>query len=135
MSAKTERKERSDGVKSIFRYLKAILVSLIVTFACIILFAFIIKWASLGDEVISPVNLVIKALSVFLGVLIITKGRSKGILNGVMFALVYTFISFLVFSCLAGTFMIGLGLVADFGFNAVIGVISGILGVNLRRKN
>ncbi len=130
MKTKTEKKEKTEGAIKVLNYLKSLFVSLIITFASIIIFAFIIKWASLPDSVIMPVNLVIKALSVFVGAIVLTKGANKGLLNGVIFALVFTLISFTIFSMLAGEFSLGLGLVADFGFNAVVGAIGGIIGVN-----
>ena len=130
MAAITEKKEKSPLILAVLRYLKATLVALIATFACIIIFAFVIKWCNLSDSIIAPVNLVIKGLSVFLGALILTKGSKKGLINGIVFALVYTLISFLLFSILSGEFSLGLGLVLDFCFSAVVGAIGGIIGVN-----
>lgn len=135
MKAKIEKKERSESIKLIFKYFKALLASLIITFSSIILFALIIKWASLSDNVIVPVNLVIKAVSVFVGALILTKAQTKGLLNGLIYGIVYTLISFTIFSALAGTFVIGLAILSDFAFNGVVGGIAGILGVNIKKKN
>ena len=132
--AKTERKELSIGAKTILRYIKSLFISLIITFGSIILFAFIIKWASLGDNVIAPVNLVIKGISVFIGALILVAGKTKGLINGLLFGVIYTLISFLIFSILAGTFVLGLGIIADFAFNGIVGGIAGILGVNIKKK-
>ena len=134
MKTKTEKKERSEGAIKILKYFKSLLISLIITFAAIITFAFVIKWANLPDSVITPVNLVIKAVSVFFGAMILTKGSTKGLLNGLIFALVYTLMAFTVFSILAGEFSLGLGLVADFGFTAIVGVIGGIIGVKIKKK-
>ena len=131
--AKTETKTRSEGAVRILKYIKSLFVALIITFACIIIFAFVIKWANLPDNVISPVNLVIKALSVFFGAMILTKGGRNGLVNGVVFALVYTLISFVIFSLLAGAFIVGLGLVSDFAFNALAGAIGGIVGANIKK--
>ena len=133
MKTKTEKKERSEGAIKILKYFKSLLISLIITFAAIIIFAFVIKWANLPDSVITPVNLVIKAVSVFFGAMILTKGSNKGLLNGLIFALVYTLMAFTIFSILAGEFSLGLGLVADFGFTAIVGVIGGIIGVNIKK--
>lgn len=133
MALKTQYKERTEGGKTILRYVKAMLISLIITFACIIIFAFVIKYANLNDNVIAPVNLVIKGLSIFVGAFVLTKGGSRGLLNGMLFAVIYTIIAFAVFSILAGTFVLGLGLIADFAFAVVVGGIGGLLGVNRKR--
>lgn len=134
MSAKTERKEKTEGLKVVLSFLKSIFISLIITFASVILFAFIIKWASLGDGIIAPVNLVIKGLSVFVGALIFCRSKSRGILKGGLYGVIYTIISFSIFSILAGAFEIGLGLISDFAFNIIIGAIAGVLGVNIKSK-
>ncbi len=130
----TKTKTNSQNTVAILKYLRSLFVSLIITFASIILFAFIIKWAGLDDNVISPVNLVIKGVSVLVGALILTKGASKGLINGIVFALVYTLVCFTIFSILAGTFALGLGLVSDFAFTAVCGGLAGIIGVNIKKK-
>lgn len=118
---------------AVFKVIKSLFVSLIITFASIIIFAFIIKWAQLEDSIITPVNLVIKALSVLLGVIILNRKSSRKLLNGALFGVFYTMISFLIFSCLAGEFIFGLGLLADFGFNIMVGVAASFLSA--LRKN
>lgn len=128
--SKTERKEKTEGTKTILKFLKAMFVSLIITFAAIIIFAFVIKWTSLPDSIIAPVNLVIKGVSVFFGALIFSLHSSKGFTKGIMFGLIYTLVSFVIFSLLAKSFSLSLGLIADFGFSIVVGAIGGILGVN-----
>ena len=134
MGAKTERKEKTAGGIFVLKCIKALMVSLIITFACIIIFAFIIKWANLPDSVISPVNLAIKGISVFSGALILTKRSTKGIFKGFLFAIIYTLVAFTIFSSLAGEFVLGLGLISDFAFAGVVGAIAGILGANLKGK-
>lgn len=133
---KTETQKQNEGLikQNIFRYLKALLVSLIITFACVILFAFIIKWASLPDKVISPVNMAIKAISVFFGAMVLTKNSTKGMLQGLLFAGLYTLLAFVIFSILAQKLTLGLGLVADLAFAVVVGAIGGMVGVNFKNK-
>lgn len=130
MSTKTETKQKSESTILFLRVIKALFVALIITFASIILFAFIIKWAGLSDGVITPVNLVIKGLSVFLGVLTLTRKSSRGLIKGIVFAILYTIIAFVVFSCLAGTLILNLGILTDFAFNILVGAISGICFTN-----
>lgn len=131
--AKTQYKERTEGSKIILKYMKAMLISLIITFAGIIVFAFVIKYANLSDSVIAPVNLVIKGVAIFFGAFHLTKKGSKGLINGMLFAVIYTIMAFSIFSILAGTFVLGLGLIADFAFATVVGGIGGLLGVNRKR--
>jgi len=130
MGSKTKTKQKTESTILFLRFIKALFVSLIITFASIILFAFIIKWAGLSDGVIAPVNLVIKGLSVFLGVYTLTKKSSRGLIKGVVFAILYTIIAFIIFSCLAGTLILNLGLVTDFAFNILVGAITGVCFTN-----
>lgn len=133
---KTETQKQNEGIikQNIFRYLKALFVSLIITFACIILFAFIIKWASLPDKVISPVNMAIKAISVFFGAMVLTRSSTKGMLQGLLFAGIYTILAFTIFSILAQKLTLGLGLIADLAFAVVVGAIGGAVGVNVKKN-
>lgn len=133
---KTETQKQNEGIikQNIFRYLKALFVSLIITFACIILFAFIIKWASLPDKVISPVNMAIKAISVFFGAMVLTRTSTKGMLQGLIFAGIYTILAFTIFSILAQKLTLGLGLIADLAFAVVVGAIGGAVGVNVKKN-
>lgn len=133
---KTETQKQNEGTikQNIFRYLKALFVSLIITFACIILFAFIIKWASLPDKVISPVNMAIKAISVFFGAMVLTRNSTKGMLQGLLFAGIYTILAFTIFSILAQKLTLGLGLIADLAFAVVVGAIGGAVGVNVKKN-
>lgn len=65
---------------------KSVGISVIVTLAAVLLFAFLIKIFSIGSSVITPVNQVIKALAIFLGCLLVagaipragSKARSRG---------------------------------------------------------
>jgi len=133
MSSKTKYKEKSEGLLVILKIIKSLLVSLIITFVGVIAFAFVIKYFNLGDEIISPVNLVIKFFSLLAGVLILNKNSGKKLINGVLFSVVYTVVSFLIFSILAGTFVVGFGLVLDFIFNMIVGIVASFLSA--LRKN
>ena len=73
----------------LFGYLKGLIVSMLVSFALIILLAFSLKWFSLDEKFISPLNLAIKTISVLIGSIIAIKGESKGLVKGVVFGLLY----------------------------------------------
>ena len=128
---RTEYKEKNYG--GISSFIKGLIVSFILTFACIIIFAFIIKLAGLSDSVISPVNLGIKALSVFIGSYIFAKKSNKGLIKGITFAIFYTLLAFVLFSVLAGGFNVSFGLLLDVLFTSAVGGVAGILGVNTKK--
>lgn len=117
------------------QFLKGLVVALIITFACILVFALIIKFANLNDSVIVPINLIIKALSVAIGTIIFTKSKTGGLKKGMIFALSYITLAFVIFSALAGNFIFEISLLLDYVFAIIVGVIVGVIRVNVKQKN
>ena len=109
---------------------KSVGISVIVTLAAVLLFAFLIKIFSIGASVITPVNQVIKALAIFLGCLLSlrdTKGWLKGAIAGILVIL----FTYFIFAIIAGEISFGLSNVLEFLFGGVAGAISGVIAVNL----
>ncbi len=128
-------KAKSKTVNSnFFQFIKGLIVSLIITFAAIIIFALIIKWANLSDSVITPVNLVIKAIAIAFGTIIFAKSGTGGLKKGLIFAVSYITLAFVVFSALSGAFSIGISLLLDYVFGAVVGAVVGIIKVNRKKS-
>lgn len=123
-----ENKQINDFVQ----FLKGLILSLIVSFALILLFAVVIKLTNLSDGWIVPINLVIKALSVAVGVIIYTKSRCGGFKKGFILAICYTTLAFVVFSAISGGFSFGWEILLDYAFTAVVGIIVGVIRVNTK---
>jgi len=101
---------------------------------CVLIFAFIIKFTSISESVIQPVNQVIKGLSILFACFIVSKKiRKQGWLVGLFTGLLYTTIAFLIFSILDGEFTFGLNILNDLVFGSVMGMIAGILCISLRK--
>lgn len=113
-----------------FDFLKGIIVSVILSFALIIVFALLLKWLDLSDVWIVPVTLIIKAVSVLAGSLVAIKGNSKGLIKGAVFGAIYVCLAFVIFGFLAGSFTFDVGLLLDFAFASLLGAIVGIIKVN-----
>ena len=102
---------------------------------CILLFAFIIKFTSISESVISPINQIIKVLSIFFACFITSKKiKSHGWLVGIFIGLLYSVLSFLIFSILDGYFAIGINVLNDIAFGSVLGLISGIITIGFKRE-
>ena len=114
----------------ILNYLKGLIVAMLVSFALVILLAFSLKWFSLDEKFISPLNLAIKTISVVIGSCIAVKGETKGLLKGVVFGLLYILLAFVSFSFLAKTFSVDLSLFLDILFASVAGGTVGVIKVN-----
>ena len=114
--------------------LKGVITSLCVSLVAILLFAFILRFTSVSDNIISPVNQVIKGVAIFLGVFFgLKKVKENGIINGALIGFFFIILAFLVFSLLDGTFLFNRTLLNDIIFGTIIGAICGIICVNLKK--
>lgn len=112
---------------------KSSIYSLSFTLILILLFALLIKFVNIPDNFILPINQVIKVLSIFLGCFIGLKKTNKGFIKGMLVGLVFTIFAFLIFSLIGGTFNFNLMVLVDILFGLLIGGISGIIVVNIRK--
>ena len=117
-------------------YLKIVIgsvVALIVSLVLILLFALLIKRFNWGDGVIIPANIIIKIISMAVGIFIATKDGTKGLSKGIIVGVLYIFLSFLIFSIIAGSFVFSLSLLYDVLLGIFGGGIIGIIAVNIRK--
>ena len=119
----------SNGFTSI---IKGILVTLITVLIGVLIFAGIVKLASLSSGVIQAVNQLIKILAVFLGCMFTVRG-GLGFLKGGIIGLVGTALTYLVFSFIGGNVSFGVSGLLDIFFGLIIGIISGIIAVNIKK--
>ena len=116
--------EISEGIKAV---LIAIICALVLTSA----FALILHITALPDKLILPINLTIKAVSVFVGCVCSLRGQ-RGWLRGIAVGLAFTCLSGLLFGLVGGGFAFTWLLIVEILFGAVIGALSGMFSVNLR---
>ncbi len=125
--------EKGNG-KILKPVLKGVLIALCISLVAILLFAFLLRFTNISENLISPVNQVIKGISIFLGVLFgMKKVKENGILNGLLIGFLFTVFAFLVFSLLDGQFVFDKTLLNDIIFGSIIGAICGIICVNLKK--
>ena len=118
-----------DGV---FSVIKGTLLSLAFSLLSAVIFAVVLRTANVGEQWIYPVNQVLKALSILIGVLVFVRGE-KGWLKGGVVGLLFTALSYLAFSAIGGDFSLGWLIVLEVVLALLIGAVSGSLAVNLRR--
>ena len=131
MSFSKYKTENSNG-NMLANFIKGLIISMLITFTLIIVLAFSLKWLSIDEKYITPLNLAIKVLSVLIGSSVAVKGNNKGLLKGLVFGFLYITIAFLSFSLLANTFMIDLSLLLDLVCTCIAGGLVGIFKVNAR---
>ena len=132
MSNTVEYTENTKG-KNIINMLVGVGVSLIISLALILAFALLIKWFDWSDSVIMPANIIIKIVSISVGVLIITRDGKSGAIKGAVLGAVYILLCFLVFSLLNGAMIINISLLYDSLLGMICGAILGIISVTLKK--
>lgn len=135
MKLKAFASEEKRGQGNFSCIVKGSLIGLCVSLVGILFFAFILRFTNISDSIISPVNQVIKGVSIFFGVFVGMKNRKNfGFVNGLLIGLFFTLIAFLVFSVLAGQFCFDRALLNDLTFGCVMGAICGIICVNIKKN-
>jgi putative membrane protein (TIGR04086 family) len=134
MKVKTLKNEKNE--ESFFLcILKGVLVGLSTALVGILLFAFVLRFTNISDKIITPVNQVIKGVSIFFGVFLgLKKHKQQGLLSGFLIGILFTLVAFLVFSLLDGSFCFDKTLLNDIIFGSIIGAICGIICVNLKKN-
>ena len=115
-----------------FGAVKGVIISLIFTLISILVFALILKIFSLNNNVIKPINYVIKVTAVFLGTFIAVK-EEKGILKGFIIGVSIIFILFLLFSLLSLNFNFNLSFIWDLLLGGGVGALTGVIAVNKKK--
>ncbi|PWM70256.1 MAG: TIGR04086 family membrane protein [Bacillota bacterium] len=111
-----------------------VLKGLIFSLLAVLIFSFIVKLCSVGDNVIHAVNQFIKSLAVFVGCFFSLKGK-LGWLKGLAVGLFVFVFTYLVFALIAGAQVFGAKFFIDTAFGAAVGLISGIISVNVRKDS
>ena len=118
----------------LMQILKGSLASLSISLVGILLFALLIHFTGLSDGFIMPINQVIKIVSIFVGVFLALKTNKKqGFVKGLLIGLIYTFLAYVLFSILSSTVSVGITSLNDLLFGGLIGGISGIISVNIKK--
>ncbi len=115
-----------------FAVVKGVLCALACSLVLTVVFASILRGSSWSSKVIYPVNQGIKMLSVLIGTLLFVRGE-KGWLKGLAIGILFTMLSYLVFSAIGGDFSLSWLVVVETLLGATFGLLSGAIGVNLRR--
>ena len=115
-----------------FPLVKAVLLALGVSLILAVTFAVVLRATSWGENIVYPVNQVIKVIAVMVGTLVFVRGE-KGWLQGGIVGLLFTALSYLAFSSIGGDFSLSWLILLELGVAFLAGSLSGILAVNLRK--
>lgn len=114
---------------------KGALYALTMSLILILVFAFVLRFFGIGEGAISAIVQIIKGVAVLFGTLVaMKKTKEMGFLCGMTIGLIFTLLSFAVFSVLDNfTFEFSRTLLNDIVFGSIIGGICGIIAVNAKK--
>lgn len=121
--------EKSNGFA--FCLLKGVLYGVGFALATSLLFSLILSLFALPNAVVTPVTVVLKALSICFGVTVAVR-EEKGLLKGACIGVLIATLTAFAFGGVAGA--ISWKMLLELPFGAIVGAISGVLAVNTRRK-
>ena len=121
----------NEKITQISEGIKAVVIALACALVLTSAFALIMQVASLPDKLILPINLTIKAVSVFVGCASSLRGQN-GWLRGMAVGLAFTCLSGLLFGLVGGDFAFSWLLIVEVLFGLTAGSLSGMFSVNLR---
>lgn len=110
---------------------KGIGISLITTFILLIIFSALLTYTNISENTITPVILVITAISILIGSSIGNiKMNKNGIINGGLIGGLYILILYLISSILNWKFGLNAQSIIMIVVGIVFGIFGGIIGVN-----
>ena len=132
---KSKRLQLSSSQKTFYgQVISGTLSAISMALILILLFAVIIRFTSLSDDFIKPINQVIKIICILIGVNISLKHDcQKGWLKGLCIGFFFSIIAYLLFSILGSTFSFNFATIVDILFSTLIGLIAGMLCVNIQK--
>jgi len=114
--------------------LRGAFISVAFSLVLILIFALIIKYLNINENLIMPINQGIKIVSIFTGVFTaFNKYTTNGFVKGFLIGVIYTILAYLIFSILAKEFSFTLTSITDTLFGGIIGGISGIIVANVKK--
>ena len=120
--------------ENVFQVLKATLAAVIFCLACVLIFSLIIQLFSLPTEAVKPVNPVFKTLSIAAGGVLFIRG-GRGLITGAVYCSIAVLVTYVLFSVIASSFAVTWLFALEILLGAASGAISGIIGVNIKRRS
>lgn len=110
---------------------KGVGISLITTFILLIIFSILLTYTNINENTITPVIIVITAISILIGSSIGNmKMQKNGILNGGLVGGLYILILYLISSLLNWSFGLNIQSIIMIAVGVIFGIFGGIVGVN-----
>lgn len=128
-----ENLDKNEVMQNFIRIIKGSVTAIIITLILLFIFAAILTYTSIQEGVISPVIIIITAISILIGSSISTmKIKKMGLINGALVGLIYILTIYLISSITGSGFNLQIQTIIMMVASIVAGMIGGIIGVNLK---
>ena len=124
------KKVRSGGFFS--DCIRSTLIAAVISTIAVLILGLLVRFTSIGDKAIVPINQVLKILAILAGCLFGVKEAKGGLLKGLVAGILFALFSFLALGSAFGDFSVFS--ILDFCACAAAGGVSGIISVNVRNK-
>ncbi len=127
--------EESEFKKNSVRILKGSISAIILSALFMLIFAMLLCYTNIQENTMIPVIFVTTGISILIGSMISTrKIKKNGLINGGLVGLIYIITLYIVSSLFLAGFSITFNSILMLIIGATMGMIGGIIGVNLNKK-
>ncbi len=125
--------EDTEMKANIIRIIKGSITAIVITLILLFIFSIILTYTSIKESAMSPVVIVITAVSILIGSSISTlKIKKMGLVNGALVGLIYILTIYVISSITGLGFALQLQTIIMMLAAIGAGMIGGIIGVNLK---
>ena len=123
-----------DGISRNFvNIIKGVIISIIFTLIFLFIFSIILTYTNISESFITPVIIVITAISIFIGSSIGNiKMKKNGLLNGALIGGIYLLSIYLLSGIINKNFSLSTSSIIIIISGMICGMFGGIIGVNKR---
>ena len=129
--------ENSDNVnhKNVINILKGLGIAFVITFIFLLIFAIVLTYSNVSENIINPTIIIITALSILIASSISNiKIKKNGLINGAIIGGVYIILLYLFSSVFRMEFSLTIQSIIMIITGIVFGILGGIIGVNISSK-
>lgn len=120
--------------KNIINIGKGVLISLLFTIIFLIIFSTLLTYTNISEKLITPVIIVITAISIFIGSTIGNlKMNKNGLINGGAIGGIYLISIYVISSIISQNFALNMQSLIMIIIGIICGMFGGIIGVNSRK--
>lgn len=129
-----ENLNKNELSSNLIRIVKGSITSIVITLILLFVFAILLTYTNIQENVINPVVIVITAISILIGSSVSTlKIKKNGLLNGALVGIIYILTIYLISSITVSGFSCNINTIIMIGSSIIAGMLGGIIGVNLAR--